>query len=255
MKERPRSRGSVLHSPHFQQAITGNAVRSEPTQWIDNGGQKSHVGSWGKTRGEGKELVVHQTVEMMNQQNLELVQRDRATAQQHPLFKHLARRNPPGGWMAARCVAAQLENKLLPLPELSKLTRIRSMDMLRRLLTNLPEIFDFDEGQPPLAEIRFPDQHMQGCPWHSEDGASSNSDSTVEEHVKLQRCHCVWRLCDALQNMQQSQQQDSGGEMSLWGSMSPKLPARTRAQCNGVGLRAKGSPVKQQRARPVHDLQ
>jgi hypothetical protein len=134
--------------------------------------------------------------------------------QQHPLFNSLIRRQPPGGWSAARCVAAQLEHSALALPELSKRARIRTVSDLRALLLELPELFDFT-GPPDMVDLRFPDNHVHGCPWCDEGEYDANA--------RLQGCHCVWRLCDAL--LQTDNHADNSG---LWGAMPPRVPPRPK---------------------------
>lgn len=143
-----------------------------------------------------------------------------AQPQEHPLFYTLHTRRPPGGWLAVRCIAAQLEHSALTLPELSKRARIRTVSDLRALLLELPELFDYT-GPPDVVDLRFPEVHVQGCPWCNE--------PEYDACARLQGCHCVWRICDALQ-----QTGNEGDNSGMWGAMPPRLPPRTKADCRSA---------------------
>lgn len=199
------------------------------------------------------------STDIMSKQTLALVQQDRVLVQHHPLFVQLLHRDPPGGWMVVRCVVTQLENGPLTLPELCKRSRMRSETEVKVLLLALPDLFEV-RGSPALAETRFLDTHVGGCPWYDANTLAAFDES----HYGNKRCHCVWRLCDALQQVHDSNPKVGGTSRSLWGCgvTPPQKPARSRDQFseeaaarNNAKTGQKNNMHSERRARPVHDLQ
>jgi len=129
------------------------------------------------------------TEQLLKETETGILHEDRVLARQHPLFKQLAERSPPGGWATARCIASKVETNPVAISELSKQAPNLSVAELQALFESVPELFVRDQTRlNETVVVRQPEEHMLACPRH----ASSTAD------MGKAKCQCAWRIADAL---------------------------------------------------------